>query len=66
MLFVHLTNLHSNIHVFNWLENWSNYLWIILSLFFSFCPYFFQYEMLTGQLPFQGKDRKDTMTQILK
>jgi len=24
------------------------------------------FEMLTGQLPFQGKDRKDTMTQILK
>uniref|UniRef100_H2Y4U6 non-specific serine/threonine protein kinase n=1 Tax=Ciona savignyi TaxID=51511 RepID=H2Y4U6_CIOSA len=24
------------------------------------------YEMLTGQLPFQGRDRKDTMTQILK
>ena len=22
--------------------------------------------MLTGQLPFQGKDRKETMTQILK
>nr|XP_039266644.1 ribosomal protein S6 kinase alpha-3-like [Styela clava] len=24
------------------------------------------YEMLTGQLPFQGRDRKETMTQILK
>ncbi|TNM96110.1 hypothetical protein fugu_015771 [Takifugu bimaculatus] len=24
------------------------------------------YEMLTGSLPFQGKDRKDTMTMILK
>ena len=24
------------------------------------------YEMLTGRLPFQGEDRKDTMTQILK
>uniref|UniRef100_A0A4W4H2T3 non-specific serine/threonine protein kinase n=1 Tax=Electrophorus electricus TaxID=8005 RepID=A0A4W4H2T3_ELEEL len=24
------------------------------------------YEMLTGMLPFQGKDRKDTMTMILK
>ena len=26
----------------------------------------FQYEMLTGALPFQGKDRKDTMNMILK
>uniref|UniRef100_A0A4W4H1P8 non-specific serine/threonine protein kinase n=1 Tax=Electrophorus electricus TaxID=8005 RepID=A0A4W4H1P8_ELEEL len=25
-----------------------------------------KYEMLTGMLPFQGKDRKDTMTMILK
>ena len=24
------------------------------------------YEMLTGQLPFHGKDRRDTMSQILK
>ena len=24
------------------------------------------YEMLTGQLPFQGENRKETMTQILK
>ena len=24
------------------------------------------YEMLTGQLPFHGKDRRDTMNQILK
>ena len=27
---------------------------------------FFQFEMLTGQLPFQGTNRKETMTQILK
>lgn len=26
----------------------------------------FQYEMLTGSLPFQGKDRKETMALILK
>ena len=26
----------------------------------------FQYEMLTGQLPFQGENRKETMSQILK
>jgi serine/threonine protein kinase len=26
----------------------------------------FQYEMLTGALPFQGSNRKETMTQILK
>lgn len=25
-----------------------------------------QYEMLTGTLPFQGPNRKETMTQILK
>lgn len=25
-----------------------------------------QFEMLTGSLPFQGKDRKETMTLILK
>lgn len=25
-----------------------------------------QFEMLTGTLPFQGKDRKETMTMILK
>ena len=25
-----------------------------------------QYEMLTGSLPFQGENRKATMTQILK
>ena len=24
------------------------------------------YEMLTGQLPFHGRDRRDTMSQILK
>ena len=24
------------------------------------------YEMLTGQLPFQGENRKETMNQILK
>jgi serine/threonine protein kinase len=29
----------------------------------SFPP---QYEMLTGQLPFQGENRKETMSQILK
>ncbi len=29
-------------------------------------PASFQYEMLTGQLPFQGENRKETMTQILK
>lgn len=28
------------------------------------CP--LQFEMLTGSLPFQGKDRKETMTLILK
>lgn len=27
---------------------------------------FFQFEMLTGALPFQGANRKETMTQILK
>ncbi len=27
---------------------------------------YFQYEMLTGQLPFQGANRKETMSQILK
>ena len=27
---------------------------------------YFQYEMLTGQLPFQGENRKDTMNQIQK
>ena len=26
----------------------------------------FQFEMLTGNLPFTGQDRKDTMNQILK
>lgn len=26
----------------------------------------FQFEMLTGSLPFQGKDRKETMALILK
>ena len=26
----------------------------------------FQFEMLTGALPFQGANRKETMTQILK
>jgi p90 ribosomal S6 kinase len=26
----------------------------------------FQYEMLTGSLPFQGANRKETMVQILK
>ena len=35
----------------------------LISIFFSFC---FQFEMLTGQLPFQGENRKETMTQILK
>jgi len=25
-----------------------------------------QFEMLTGSLPFQGQNRKDTMTMILK
>lgn len=28
--------------------------------------WYFQFEMLTGALPFQGANRKDTMTQILK
>lgn len=28
--------------------------------------YSLQFEMLTGSLPFQGKDRKETMTLILK
>lgn len=27
---------------------------------------YFQFEMLTGALPFQGANRKETMTQILK
>lgn len=27
---------------------------------------FSQFEMLTGALPFQGKDRKETMNLILK
>lgn len=27
---------------------------------------YFQFEMLTGALPFQGSNRKETMTQILK
>ena len=35
----------------------------LISIFFFFC---FQFEMLTGQLPFQGENRKETMTQILK
>ena len=26
----------------------------------------FQFEMLTGALPFQGNNRKETMTMILK
>ena len=26
----------------------------------------FQFEMLTGALPFQGQNRKETMTMILK
>ena len=26
----------------------------------------YQFEMLTGSLPFQGKDRKETMALILK
>lgn len=34
----------------------------LLSLFFVI-P---QFEMLTGSLPFQGKDRKETMALILK
>lgn len=29
-------------------------------------PCLLQFEMLTGSLPFQGKDRKETMTLILK
>lgn len=28
--------------------------------------WYFQFEMLTGALPFQGANRKETMTQILK
>lgn len=28
--------------------------------------FFFQFEMLTGTLPFQGKDRNETMNMILK
>lgn len=30
------------------------------------CIFSLQFEMLTGSLPFQGKDRKETMTLILK
>ena len=30
------------------------------------CPAVFQYEMLTGSLPFQGSNRHETMTQIMK
>ena len=29
-------------------------------------PVCLQFEMLTGSLPFQGQNRKDTMTMILK
>ena len=29
-------------------------------------PFCFQYEMLTGSLPFQGSNRHETMTQIMK
>ena len=32
----------------------------------TFLSSLFQYEMLTGQLPFQGENRKETMSQILK
>ena len=39
--------------VFNWSVWWKSAL-------------SFQYEMLTGQLPFQGENRKETMTQIQK
>ena len=31
-----------------------------------YCTLIYQYEMLTGQLPFQGENRKETMNQILK
>ena len=34
--------------------------------FFCFCLFLLQFEMLTGALPFQGKDRKETMNLILK
>ena len=33
--------------------------------FLSLCTHI-QYEMLTGSLPFQGENRKATMTMILK
>lgn len=36
-----------------------------LNYLFFFC-FFLQFEMLTGSLPFQGPNRKETMTQILK
>lgn len=37
---------------------------ILMCDIFACCP--FQFEMLTGALPFQGKNRKETMTLILK
>jgi p90 ribosomal S6 kinase len=43
---------------------------IILDTCFTFCANiifsYVKYEMLTGTLPFQGPNRKETMTQILK
>lgn len=40
---------------------------IFMSPFFAFILFsIMQYEMLTGSLPFQGENRKATMTMILK
>ena len=36
------------------------YIMILVSVFYL------QFEMLTGALPFQGQNRKETMTMILK
>lgn len=45
-------------------RNTKNSLW---RTFVSFIlVLFFQFEMLTGTLPFQGKDRNETMNMILK
>ena len=54
--------------------DWWSYGVLMVQIYFSATiayaltqPFlFFQFEMLTGQLPFQGSNRKETMTQILK
>ena len=51
------------------LNNWElnvHYVFIQMEHNFNAVVCWFQYEMLTGALPFQGPNRKETMTQILK